>query len=435
VTALPGRRRRSTIVAAIAAAAAVAVVIVLTIVGALTLYNSTDGADASAPRDELLFPNTPVGALAALDGQGNLASLAVLVVQPAGTGGSIVTVPVNADSGSGPDGAPLPLDQTLAVQGQDAFRSELAAALRLGVEDVAFVDAARLGQLLSPVGTLQVDLPIEVTDANGDVVAAAGASRMDAAAAAAVLTSRDSAVSATEQYPAAGAIWSAVADAVGDGITAGSPSDSTAATGTSATTVASTPPASTTAASAADAAVTTMFADLVRGRVGTRALRADPVPPDQNPNRADASRLDPAEAVLVFGQIAPGAVSAPGSGLSFRVVSAFSDDQLAGTGLTNTDVAYRTIATILSIGGNVVSVATAGASPADATTLAVSEVAMKAGAEAVKSSLGPVEVKVDEQSIAGVDVVAVIGTDALPTIATAPGPGTAPASTPETTDG
>ena len=436
MTALPGRRRRSTIVAAIAAAAAVAVVITLTIVGALTLYNSTDGADASAPRDELLFPNTPVGALAALDGQGNLASLAVLVVQPAGTGGSIVTVPVNADSGSGPDGAPLPLDQTLAVQGQDAFRSELAAALRLGVEDVAFVDAARLGQLLSPVGTLHVELPIEVTDANGDVVAAAGASQMDAAAAAAVLTSRDPAVSATEQYPAAGAIWSAVADAVGDGITAGSPSDSTAAsTGTSATTVATTPPASATAASAADAAVTTMFADLVRGRVGTRALRADPVPPDQNPNRADASRLDPAEAVLVFGQIAPGAVSAPGSGLSFRVVSAFSDDQLAGTGLTNTDVAYRTIATILSIGGNVVSVATAGASPADATTLAVSEVAMKAGAEAVKSSLGPVEVKVDEQSIAGVDVVAVIGTDALPTIATAPGPGTAPASTPETTDG
>ena len=48
-----------------------------------------------------MFPNTPVGAIAAVDGQGKLASLAVLVVQPAGTGGSIVTVPVNADSGGG----------------------------------------------------------------------------------------------------------------------------------------------------------------------------------------------------------------------------------------------------------------------------------------------------------------------------------------------
>ena len=70
----------------------------------------------------------------------------MLVVQPAGTGGSIVTVPVNADSGGGTGGDPLPLDQTLAVQGQDTFRNELAAPLRLGVEDVAFVDAARLGE-------------------------------------------------------------------------------------------------------------------------------------------------------------------------------------------------------------------------------------------------------------------------------------------------
>jgi len=137
----------------------------------------------------------------------------------------------------------------------------------------------------------------------------------------------------------------------------------------------------------------------------------------------------------VFGQIAPGAVSAPGSGLSFRVVSAFSDDQLADTGLSNTDVAYRTIATILSIGGNVVSVATGGATPGGATTLAVSDATLISGAEVVKSSLGQVEVTVDEHPIAGVDVVAVIGTDALPTIATAPGPGTTIATTTETTDG
>jgi hypothetical protein len=427
VTALPGRRRRSTIVGAVAAAVAVAVVITLTIVGALALYNSTDGADASAPRDELVFPNTPVGALAAVDAQGKLASLAVLVVQPAGTGGSVVTVAVNADSGGGPDGAPLPLDQTLAVQGQDAFRSELAAALRLGVEDVAFVDAARLAELLAPAGTLHVDLPVEVADANGDVVATAGASEMDATAAAAVLTSRDAKVSATEQYPAAEAIWSAVAAAVGDGI---SEAPATTTTG-----VASTPPASATAAAASDAAVASLFGDLISGRVGTRALRADPVPAEQNPNRADASRLDPAEAVLVFGQIAPGAVSAPGSGLSFRVVSAFSDDQLAGTGLSNTDVAYRTIAIILSNGGNVVSVATNGATPDGPTTLAVSDMTLAAGAEAVKASLGPVEVTLDEHPIAGVDVVAVLGTDALATIGTAPGPGATTATTTETTDG
>ncbi len=335
MTALPGRRRRSTLVAAIAAAVAVAVVITLTIVGALTLYNSTDGADASAPRDELVFPNTPIGAIAGLDAQGNLASIAVLVVQPAGTGGSIVTVAVNADSGSGTGGNPLPLDQTLAVQGQDAFRSDLAATLRLGLEDVAFLDAAGLAALLAPIGPLPVDLPIDVTDAAGDVVAKAGTTEMDAAAAAAVLTSRDPQVSATEQYPAAGAVWSAVAQAVGAGITAAAPAQTTSTTSatTAPTTSAAGAPPSTSGNAASDAAVATLFDHLIHGRVGTRALRADPVPADQNIGNVDASLVDPAEAVLVFGQIAPGAVSAPGAGLSFRVVSAFSDDQLAATGL------------------------------------------------------------------------------------------------------
>ena len=60
--------------------------------------------------------------------------------------------------------------------------------MRLGVEDIAFVDAARLGDMLAPIGTLQVDLPADVTDASGNVVAAAGATQMDATAAAAVLT-------------------------------------------------------------------------------------------------------------------------------------------------------------------------------------------------------------------------------------------------------
>jgi hypothetical protein len=421
VTALPGRRRRSTIVAAVAAAAAVAIVITLTIVGALTLYNSTDGAEASGGGDELVFPNTPVAAIAAVDGQGKLASLAVLVVQPAGTGGSIVTVPVNADSGGGAGAALLPLAETLATQGEDAFRDELGAALRLGVEDIAFADAARLGDLLAPIGTLQVDLPADVTDASGKVVATAGATQMDATAAAAVLTARDPNVSATEQYPAAGAVWSAVAEAVGAGIAARPP--------------ASSPPDTPSSTPAADATVDALFAQLIQGRVGTRALKADPVPPAQNPNGIDVSMVDPAEAVLVFGQIAPGAVSAPGTGLSFRVVSAFTDAQLAGTGLSNTDVAYRTIATLLSIGANVVSVATTGATPGAATALVVSDPTMMDGARAVKSSLGNVDVTVDEHPIAGVDVVAVVGTDALAALGTAPTGVTTPETTTDTTDG
>jgi hypothetical protein len=435
VTALAGRRRRSTIVASIAAVVAAALVVTLTTIGALSLYNSTDGANASARSAELVFPKTPVGALAALDGDGKLASLAVLVVPPAGKGGSIIPVPVSADSsgGEGPDR--LPLDETLAVQGQQALRDELSVALRLGVDDVAYVDAAQLTRMLAPVGPLSVDLPIAVTGADGRVVADAGESTMDAAAAAAVLTARDSTIPAAQEYKAAAAVWAAVAKAAGGG---GAPPTASAAAGSTTTSTTAAPSADAGAASSA--AVKAMFTDLLAGRIGERALRTAPVPAAQNPRGVDVTVLDPAEVLLVFGQIAPGAVSAPGSGLSFRVISSFSPDQLAGTGLSNTEVAYRAIARILAGGGNVVSVSTSGAEAGSATQLAVSDASMVSGVEQDGDEFGLVKVIVDPQPIAGVDVIATLGTAALEPLAAATattttttgssGPSTSPSSSP-----
>ena len=183
------------------------------------LYHSTDGSDAAAAGDELVFPDTPVAAIAALDGDGRLASLAVLVVQPAGAGGSIVTVPVDADATGGSGGDRLPLDETLAVQGQEAFEHDLAAVLRLGIEDVAFVDASELATMLAPVGTIDVELPADVVGKDGALVASAGPAQLDAAAAAAVLTARDPG----EQYRTAGAVWAAVAAALGPGLGSADP--------------------------------------------------------------------------------------------------------------------------------------------------------------------------------------------------------------------
>jgi hypothetical protein len=377
-------------------------VVTLTVIGALTLYNSTDGADASAGRREMVFPPTPVGAIAALDGNGKLASLAVIVVQPAGAGGSIVPVPVSADSsgGAGPDR--LPLDETLAVQGQAALQDELGALLRLGIEDIAFVDDASLASMLAPVGALQDDLPSDVTAAGGKVVARSGATTMDAAEAAAVLTARDPDVPAVEQYRSASAVWEAVAKTVGEGV-------ASRAAGADGTT--------TTTAAGATAKVDAMFADLIAGRVGTRALRTSPVPAEQNRRNVDVSLLDPAEVLLVFGQIAPGSVSAPGSGLTFRVVSAFSADQLAGTHLTNTEVAYQAIRTILSMGGNVVSVSTSGSPPRDSSDLAVADASVVSAADQAKPAFATSVVSIDPRPIAGVDVVAALGTSYLQQLA------------------
>ena len=52
---------------------------------------------------------------AAVDESGALASVAaVLVVQPSGAGGSIVTVPVSADSSNGKGDERLPIAETFA---------------------------------------------------------------------------------------------------------------------------------------------------------------------------------------------------------------------------------------------------------------------------------------------------------------------------------
>ena len=188
MTALAGRRRRATLVVGITTVAVLAVAAALTVLGAVTLYNSTEGADPGGDLPELTFPDTPTGALAAVDGEGNLASVALLVVQPASRGGSIVAVPVSADSsgGAGPDR--LPLAETVALQGPEGLARELEITTRLQLDEVEVVDAARLAELLEPVGEITVDLPSDVTDSSGETVAEAGASTIDAEQAAAILT-------------------------------------------------------------------------------------------------------------------------------------------------------------------------------------------------------------------------------------------------------
>ena len=118
-------------------------------------------------------------------------------------------------------------------------------------------------------------------------------------------------------------MWAAVAAAVGDGIDAADVGDRRRRRPTSTDGIADAArPASVGAASAT-------------GRCGRPVADAD------NPRGVDVVVLDQAELALVFGQIAPGKVAAPNPALTFRVESPFTDEQLAATGLTNDDVAYR----------------------------------------------------------------------------------------------
>jgi len=393
-----------------------AVATALTILGAVTLYNSTEGADPSSDEPELTFPDTPTGAIAAVDEDGQLASVAVLVVQPSRRGGSVVAVPVSADASGGVGPDRLPLAETVALQGPEVLAQELENTTRLQLDHVEVVTAEELAELLEPLGDIAVDLPNDVTDASGETVAEAGSATIDAEQAAAILTARDPDVPAARQYPAAAAVWSAVAAAVGDGVAAdGEPAEGDV------------PPV---------AGLGDLVERLLGGRVGYRSLRAAPPADADNPRGVDVVELDPVELTLVFGQIAPSAVAAPDAGLTFRVVASFSDEQLAASGMTNTDVAYGALSSLEFVGANVLSVTTTGDPPGERSRIEVADQTLVPGTETADVLFGPLDVTIDERPISGVDAVLTLGTAYLDLLTggARPTPSTVPATTPATTN-
>jgi hypothetical protein len=385
VTVGMGRRRRTTTVAAVAAVGGLLLTGGLTYAGARTLWNSTEGSDAGSGATELFFPDTPTALLAGLDEDGALASLSVVVVQPDGAGATVVPIPVSADATAGEGEERLPIAETVALQGTDAVAREVEITLGLSLDAVEVADADRLAELLAPVGEVDVELPADVTDANGDVVAEAGAGRFDASELAGILTARDPDQPAAEQFGAAAAVWDGVSAAVGDGVTE--------------------PPAEQDGA-AADGIDATMTAAMA-GPLRSWTVRWRPIEPERNPRRVDNVLLDRPELAVLFGQIAPGRVSAPNPSIAVRLVVPFSDEQLGDRGWTNADVAYRAASQVLFLRGNVISVdTTADEAPATTRVEVIQPGISTAGAEAVFGELDVVEA---DERIVGVDAVLHLG--------------------------
>ena len=407
MTASRQRRRRSTILGAGAIILTIAAAVGIAIVGGLTLYHSTEGVNASDDRPDRTFPDTPTGLIAAVDDDGRLASLAVVVVQPSGVGGSVVTVPVSADASSGDGRERLPVAETAQLSGIDSVRREVEILLGLTIDSFVVADRAQLEDLLGQVGDLEVDLPVGVTDFDGSQVAEAGEQTLDPATAAAVLVARDLSTPAVDQYPAATAVWTGVADAVGDGI------DVSGVEGFMTAPETTRPPTA-----AAGEGIGDVLTQALSGPVGTRGLAASPVPENKNPRDADVVVLDRAEVAFVFGQIAPGKVAAPNPALTFRVESPFGADDLEGTGLTNDELAYRTISRLLFVRGNVLSVDTTPGDVPETTTIEVADQSLAAGVRGSRAYLGPIDVRVAETRIVGVDAVIRLGTSYLDFVTT-----------------
>ena len=128
---------------------------------------------------------------------------------------------------------------------------------------------------------------------------------------------------------------------------------------------------------------------------------------------------------MIFGHIAPSKVAAPNPGYNFRIVSPFSDEQLAD-GVSRLDVAYTATEAVLGSDANVVSVDTSSGEAGAATVIEVGDENLIQAANTLSEVFGPVEVRIADPRIAGVDVVATLGTDYLSRLDSAAATATVP---------
>ena len=414
------RRRVATTRALIATIVGVVLAVVLGGIGAVAIYNTKDGQTQGSGPAELTFPNTPTALIAVVDDSGDLGSVAAVAVRPAadaGRGGTIMPISVSTDSSGGFGSERAPLNETVALFGIDSLPDEVSLALGLSLDDAVVLDRAQLASLLTPLGAVSVTLPAAVTDADGTQVAAAGPQSMSPDTMAAVLAAGDPAVPGATREQAATAVWTGIADAIGAGLS--SPLALPAAAGTLPTPATGATSVTTGSTAAGELGIGAVLGALTSGPVVVRSFKSTPIMSvDLNPRGVDAVVLDRADVATVLGHVAPGRLSAPNPGSNFQVLSNYGDDQLP-PGVTRFAVAYTATKTLLADGDNVLS---ADSSPGHADAATVVEVAdeqLVDAASSLSDIFGPVDVRVAEHPVAGIDVIVLLGTDYLSTLNTA----------------
>jgi hypothetical protein len=401
MTARPEQRRRRTLVGAAIATVLVLLAAGLTAVGANAVINSTEGeAVEGDARPVVALPTTDNAALAVVDGDNRLTSLIVATLLPSGQGGSIVTIPVEADASVGFGETRQPLDGQLDPADPAGFFQQVEATLAITLQFGEIIGADRLAELLGPALPVAVDLPVDVIDSSEsvtDVVAEAGEEQLDGQAVAEVLQSIDDDANERTQHSIDVATWTGVAES--------SPADGAAEI-----------PLDDVGRPVTSSTIDELFARLWSGPVQARDIQLmSPRPIGSN----SAVVLDRRDVVLVFAQVSPARVSTPNPGPVFRLEIPISNAQLDAADSTLTsrrEVGLNLIGQLFFLQANVASV-DATPNPDGAPVVTRIEVA-NADFIATMEDLGPqlfgeVEVVLADELIDGIDVVVRLGTGYL----------------------
>lgn len=418
MTAIARRRTRRTIYGAVAAALLIIAASAMFVVGVVTLSNSQEGEAVGVDtRPRVQFPATPNALLAVTDEAGQLASVVVVTLLPEGQGGSIVTVPVNADATAGFGLGRRPLDESFDADDVEGLIASVEGMLAITVQRAAIVDADGLEALLPDVEALRFELPNDVVDTRGGggQISPSGPQTFTPSEMVSILTAIDDDAEVDISHPNDVAVWESLAQ-------------------TAPVSVPPEPiPLDEVGRPVAPSTVDELMVRLWQGEVSVRDLLVIPVPDDENPTDADVVLIDRRDSNLVFAQISPGLVSTPNTGLTVRIVANFTDDELAEAGGvydSTSDLAVELIGRFLFLGGNVSSVETAATGAPPITIIEVAdERQIQESVEAAEALFGEAEVRVAETVIEGVDIEVILGMSYLEREAQRPG-GAAPDTTP-----
>lgn len=404
MTSLASRRRRNTLLALTAGLISAVLVLVLLVVGVKAITNSKAGRNAAPEVTVTPFPQTPTAMLATIDDTNKLTSIAVFVLAPDANptaagydqrGGSIVSIPINADTESGDQLTSL--RDAYAAGGEEQLRADLESVINLTIDFSAVLTHDQLAALLAPLQTITVDLPRDVLAADDSVLFPKGTTELKPDQAAQILTTRSTTERERLRRTNVEALWAGITKAIGSGVQGQQLS----------------------------VAQPTTFAELaarlMAGSTASRGLLARAIDSARNPDRLDIESLDRPDAILVFASIAPASMTRPGAGLSYRLEAPPGYDAQV----------RKTIATLLADQANVVSV-DLGATPNAQTTFRIYDPAMAAAEPTDNAMFGTIKVETPAVRLQDIDVTIVLGTayldqvnlsapDATSTTSTVPG--------------
>ncbi len=368
------------------------------VVGVVTLSNSQEGeAVGIDTRQRTQFPATPNALLAITDETGQLASLVVMTLLPEGQGGSIVTVPVNADATAGFGLQRRPLDESFDAADVEGLVASVEEMLAITVQRAAIVDADGLAAVLPDVEASRLVVSSDVVDTSGGggVIATAGPQTLTLREMVSILTAIDDDAEIDTSHPNDVAVWESLAQ-------------------TAPVSVPPEPvPVDELGRPIAPTTVDELMARLWEGEVEVRDLLVRPIDDAENPTQVDVVLIDRRDSNLVFAQVSPGLVSTPNTGLTVRILANFTDEELAeadGAYDSTSDLAVELIGRFLFLGGNVTSVDTA---PTGAPPITIIEVTderqLQESIDAAEALFGEAEVRVAETVIEGIDIEVTLG--------------------------